>query len=169
MNTKIRQRPISKWKENALAVFFALILSWWVYFLWEYSGVLTADVVWWPQAEFNVYSDIVVAPKWEDAISVFAWKNMEDVETISMILLFDPSSMQLDADVFSSRMNHSYSSAGVWKWTLILTNTKNTSFSVRDNLVDIDAPWSFLDLVVWDVVATFADGTTETLSVELPK
>lgn len=123
----------------------------------------------WPQAEFNAYSDIVVAPKWEDTISVFAWKNMEDVTTISMILLFDPTSMQLDTDVFRSRMNHSYSAAGNWKWTLILTNTKNNVFNVKDNLVDIIAPWSFHDLVVGDVVASFADGTTETLSVELPK
>jgi len=169
MDIPIRQSTSTKMKENILAVLFALVLSWWVYMLWEHSGLLTADVMWWPQAEFNAYSDIVVAPKWTDAISVFAWKNMEEVTTISMILLFDPTRMKLDTDVFRSRMNHSYSPAWNGKWTLVLTNTKNNSFQVRDNLVDIIAPGSFSDLVVGDVIATFADGTTETLSVELPK
>jgi len=153
-----------------LAVFFALVLSFGVYIVGHNTGMLTADVVWWPQAEFNSYSDIVVAPKWEDGLSIFAGKNMEDVETISMILLFDPERMSLATDSFSSStMNFSYSDAGAGKWTLVLTNTKDITLNVRDILVDILAPWTFQDLVVWDVVVVFANGETESLSVELPK
>jgi hypothetical protein len=78
--------------------------------------------------------------------------------------------MTLATDSFSSStMNFSYSDAGVWKWTLVLTNTKNINFSVRDILVNILAPGSFQDLVVWDVIVVFTDGATESLSVELPK
>jgi hypothetical protein len=108
-------------KENGAAVALALVLSFVVYGIGQHTGMLTADVVGGPAVTFNGYSDIVVAPRADGGLRIFAGKRIEEVATLSMLLMYDPERIQLSQDDIDTSLNASYAAAGVGKGMLVLT------------------------------------------------
>lgn len=165
-NDHIKQR---KRKENILAILCALAISLPLYMLFSSDlEWLTADIAG-GGIEYNEYSDVVLTIKDANRLDLVFGKTMNNLKSLSILVLFDPENVRLTVDDIVSAHTHVYSDAWQGQWSIILSFDEEEIFDVGDSIVEIAAPWIVQHLVVWDTIATFTDGGTERLSVQLPK
>lgn len=114
-------------------------------------------------------SDIVVSLVDEGNIEVFAGKSMEEVVDMSFVIIFDPEQVKLDNGAFRSQFSVTYAPAGTGKGILALQNTNKKTISVKESLFSLSLVGASDALVIGDALVNFADGSKESLSVQLPR
>lgn len=157
---------LSWWKGNILAVVAALILALIIFFVAQHDDALFADIAWWVDTpSFSEQWDIGVFIKDKNTLTVQSIKDISAVEDISILLIFDPEVISLEKENFVSRFPLAYASAGEGQGELILTISWD--LKTGEKLFTLWwKNWDITKVVIWDTILHFADGSTESLSVE---
>ena len=162
-----KTQSLSWWKGNILAVLVALVLAFIIFFAVQQSDSLFADIAWWKGSPtFSEQWDIGVFIQNKESLTVQSIKDIEGIENISMLLIFDPEEISLDRKMFTSDFPLTYASAWEGQGELILTIEGD--LKTGEKLLTLW--WKDVDItkiVVWDTILHFTDGGVESLSVEM--
>ena len=154
------------WKGNILAIVIALILTAVVYLAFQNNTALFADIAGWKKTPvFSEQGDIGVFLKNAHTLELQSIKDIPHVQSISILLIFDPENISFDTKSFQSKFPFTYASAWEGNGQLILTI--QNKLKAWENIVNIW--WNNQDMtkvVVGDTLVHFDDGSTEFLSIE---
>lgn len=138
---------MSKLKENVIAFIWALLLTWWVIlFLWTSSNNIATDVLWAKKNSVNkTYDTNVVFNK--DKLELISNRNIDNVATVSLELLFNKKVVNISQKDFDSKYNISvakkewgngYDVIIQWLWNIkakqVLLNINNITNKQFDNI-----------------------------------
>ena len=143
-----------------IALFFASL----TFYLINQYDLLTADIQWGPVAYGE--SD-VVAYFANESIYIEAWRNIEDLESISLLIFYDTETLTLSSSSFTSEYDISSAEAGDGMMQVIVSNV--WVVDMADELVRIVGEWAIQDMSLGDIVWTFWDGSSQNMSLQVPK
>ena len=138
---------MSKLKENVIAFIWAVLLTWWVIlFLWTSSNNIATDVLWAKKNNINkTYDTNVVFNK--DKLELISNRNIDNVATVSLELLFNKKVVNISQKDFDSKYNISvakkewgngYDVIIQWLWNIkvkqVLLNINNITNKQFDNI-----------------------------------
>jgi len=111
----------SRLKENIVAFFVALLLTFWVMMALNSSSNLATDILW-VKNDLTKDADILVSFK-NDKLVLQSNKNISNVSSISLEVLFDSSKIDINRDNLDSDYSLSTSKKEWWNgYTIILQN-----------------------------------------------
>lgn len=151
-------------KENLLAIGVSLILSFVVFLAIQNSSYLMADIAS-TQAVFGDDSDLVSYVEW-DQLYVVATKPLPRAVSLSMLLFYDPETVKIEQWSLTSDFDLSYAPAGPWRGSVSIQGNLS-QLAKWDKIVTFDLLGEPRDMAISDLVITFADGTTDRLSLAI--
>lgn len=112
---------MTKFKENFIVLIATLVLTWSVIFFVNSTNFST-DVLWKTSNQKEYEQDVNVTFK-DDAMYLISNKHIDNIASISIELMFDPSKVKLSRDDFDSNFNLSLSEKEWNNWyNIILQN-----------------------------------------------
>ncbi len=149
-------------KQNVFAVFFAGLLSFWIYkFILTNPNFLTADI----HGAINLQKDWDIRYHIIDnKLVIQAGKNFNHVVSMSALLSFDPTKVSLQKESIKSLGNANIAYED-WSAQVTLILQKNF-IRIWDELFRMELWWSDISqVVVNDIMITFSDWTSDVVSV----
>lgn len=113
---------MTKLKENVIAFFWAIVLTLWVvFFINSWTNNLATNVLW---AKKNVQTSVDTILNYKSwSIELVTLKNLENVASVSLELLFDSSKVNLLQDDIDSSYNISSTKKEWWNgYDIIVSN-----------------------------------------------
>ena len=111
----------TKLKENIAALFIAILLTWWVILALNSSSNLATDILWEKKIDKTI-SDVNVINK-DNTLEIISNKNISNVSSISLELLFNKEKVSINRDNLDSTYNLSATEKEGWNgYTIIIQN-----------------------------------------------
>lgn len=153
-----------KW--NILAVCLAFLLSVAVYsWVTNYTDLAT-DIRGATWVDATIITDVVLFVDDTDLV-VTTSKEIPDVSTLSMLFVYDAETVKRSSDDVASSYDIAVSEWDKWEATVIVT-VEWEVLSKWEELVRMSVNWSPYDLIIADMIATFADWSVSSLTLTLP-
>lgn len=158
-------RTMTWWKKNILAVVIALALSVAIFFAVQNTDNLFANVAWVGEKSptFSEQSDIGSYIDANGAFAVRAAKRIENIESMSLLLIFDDEEVSIQDDDFTSDFSLNYASAGKGRGELVIPVHGDLEEGAL--LLKLRGQGDVTSIVLGDTVAHFVWWGTERLSV----
>ncbi len=151
---------------NIIAVWLAFLLSIAVYsWVTNYTNLAT-DIRGATWVDATILTDLVVKVE-ESNLVITTWKDIPEVETISILFVYDWESVNRSNDWVQSSYDRAVSEGEKWEATVVVTLWWKT-LPKWSEVMKASIVWSPYDIVPADVVATFTDWSTSTLALTLP-
>lgn len=147
--------PFIIWSACGLGIFFAL----------QESGVLFTSIWWVPVTSDISQSDVVISEDADGNIVFTAMKTIPDIESISLVLTYDPSQVTLsETDITSSSLlNVTRANEG----QLIITAQEVGTLIPEETILTIHPTGPSEHLTLSDVIAHFATESTPLIVTSL--
>ena len=111
----------TKLKENIAALFIAVLLTWWVIIALNSSSNLATDILWEKKVD-NTVSDVNIINK-SNNLEIVSNKNIDNVSSVSLELLFNKEQVKINRDSLDSTYNISATEKEGWNgYTIIIQN-----------------------------------------------
>jgi len=147
--------PFLIWSACGLGIFFAL----------QEGNLLYTSIGWVPITDDISQSDVVISEQANGDIIFTAMKKIPDVQTISLVLTYDPLQVKIEeTDITSSyQLNVSRANEG----QLIITIQDVATIEAKSNLLTIHPTWASEHLTLSDVIAHFAESSAPLIVTSL--
>lgn len=155
---------------NILAVWMGFFLSIALYgWLTKYTN-LSANIRWSVWVSNQIITDLVVQVDWENNLTITAWKMIPSVDTMSILVIYDPEVIYPEEGNIESPYDYSLSQWVVWEYTVFIELWWETLLKSQNILTipSASSPWTPYDMIIADVLVTFEDWTAQSLSLTLP-
>lgn len=147
--------PFLIWSACGLGIFFAL-----------QEGTLVSTNIWWvPITDDISQSDVVISEQTNGDIIFTAMKKIPEVQTLSLILTYDPSQVKIEEADLSSVYPLNISRANEWQLVIILQDVG--TIQAKSTLLTIRPTWDSEQLTLSDVIAHFAENSTPLIVTSL--
>ncbi len=151
-------------KENILAFIVALVLSFALFFAINSFGFLRADIVGNnSEEEKNLYTDVIYEFSWDEVALIWN-KNIEWLQSISLVVNYNQKDFSLNDENFSSKYEVSYNESWEENRAYIII-TSIDSIEKWEKLLSIKYQNQEKALNISDVMINFTNWETENLSV----
>lgn len=151
-------------KENILAFIVALVLSFALFFAINSFDFLRADIVGNnSEEEKNLYTDVIYEFSWDEVVLIWN-KNIEWLQSISLVVNYNQKDFSLNDENFSSKYEVSYNESWEENRAYIII-TSIDSIEKWEKLLSIKYQNQEKALNISDVMINFTNWETENLSV----
>ena len=162
---KQHKKHIQRWyhlRALIVGIFFASL----AYYVIHQYDLLTADILWWVEQIMYGESDTVAYIAW-DGIALDAWRSLGELESVSVLIFYDPETLALDDESFSSEYAFVTASAGEHMMQVVLTDL--WEINIRDRLLYIQWQGDNTAISFGDIIGIFRDSSSEPLSLMVPR
>lgn len=155
---------------NILAIWMGFFLSIALYgWLTRYTN-LSANIrgsVW---VDTQVITDLNLSVEGDNALRIAPGKTLPSVDTMSILVVYDPEMIDPQEETITSPYDFSFSQWAEWEYTVFIEFWWET-LQKSQHILTIpteSSPWTPYDMIISDVLVTFEDGTSQSLSLTLP-
>ncbi len=127
---------------------------------------LAADIRWVGTLSSEILTDIVMQRS-ENIVTITAVKEIHDIESISLLFLYDDTTVRWTDGTVSSMFDTVVAPAWDWAVSVLLMLGQKT-LQQWDDIVQLRVTWEASDLILADAVVLFDDWLAEPLSITLP-
>lgn len=153
-------------KQNFLAIWVGLLLSFVVYWGISQYSTLTADIRGVVTAP-TISADAIMSVT-EQWLDIVLNKNIPGVESISMLLFYDTDTVKWTDDTVSSTYSYTASNAEPGEVSLVFPLNQAKTLKKNEKITTLIVNGNPYDMIVSDITVTFSDGSVEPLSLMMP-
>lgn len=147
--------------ENILSIVIALALASLLFFgLRDNFDNLQANVLW--EQQEQLLWDIVVNT-YDDSVDIISNKKIPDVDSVSIMMFWNPSAVTPDFDAPESDGNVSDIDQSAWRANIFVNDL--SWLSLKDSIFKIPVSGEVTQVTISDIVLLFSDGSSERASV----
>lgn len=152
-------------KENLWAIGVAFVLSLIVFVALSNMQLLQADITGW-SVSFSEDSDLVSYIE-DGVLHLAVARPLQDAQSMSILVFYDPETVRIDQNMIDSTLQVDTAQWTEGQFSVIIPDERIAWLANGDDIITFDLVGDINDVSLGDIIVTFEDGSSESLSLAI--